>query len=92
MDIIVCNPPFHHGFDHDKALIIHFVRASLALLTNKGIAFFVVNAFIPLPNVVAQESGHCELLAHESGFKVYCISRERKHLDVLDRANRQTGE
>ena len=92
VDVILCNPPFHQGFEHDKTLITRFVNASLNLLANNGMAFFVVNEFIPLSKVITQTNGLCELLAHEQGFKVYCVSRNRKDLDALAKVDPKTDE
>jgi 16S rRNA (guanine1207-N2)-methyltransferase len=74
IDIIICNPPFHQGFSHDKALTLEFVQRSLKLLSAGGQAYFVVNDFIALPKAVAQAGGKWELLAQQRGFKVYRIS------------------
>ena len=75
IDIIVCNPPFHQGFGHDKHLITRFINRSLELLSANGQAFFVVNEFIGLEKTVSQLNGSSTSLAHQNGFKVYRITR-----------------
>jgi 16S rRNA (guanine1207-N2)-methyltransferase len=47
-DAIICNPPFHQGFNIDSALTNKFLNASKRLLAPSGKALFVVNNFIPL--------------------------------------------
>jgi len=76
-EIIVCNPPFHQGFAHDSSLLQKFVSQSLALLSPHGIAFFVVNEFVPLQQAAKQLHCDINLLAHMQGFKVFKLTRRR---------------
>ena len=73
VDIIVCNPPFHQGFQHKGDLIELFLQTTLRLLKPNAKAYFVVNEFIPLPKVVANLGGQQELLIKKDGFRVYSI-------------------
>lgn len=75
VDIVICNPPFHQGFSHDKNLIQRFIKTSLNLLNHNGVAYFVVNEFIPLERTVAELKAKSTLLAHENGFKVFRVNR-----------------
>ena len=52
-DGVLCNPPFHRGFDHSRALTGRFVRGARAALRPGGRAIFVVNAFVPLQREAA---------------------------------------
>jgi 16S rRNA (guanine1207-N2)-methyltransferase len=47
-DLVVCNPPFHQGFDVEQDLTTRFLQATQKLLTKRGRALFVVNSFISL--------------------------------------------
>jgi 16S rRNA (guanine1207-N2)-methyltransferase len=47
-DGVLCNPPFHRGFEHETSLTGRFVRGARELLCADGRAIFVVNAFVPL--------------------------------------------
>ena len=47
-DLILCNPPFHQGFDVEQDLPDRFLETACRVLRFGGQALFVVNAFIPL--------------------------------------------
>lgn len=48
LDGVLCNPPFHRGFDHHTALTRRFAAGAADRLKPGGRALFVVNAFVPL--------------------------------------------
>lgn len=73
-DFILCNPPFHQGFDHDKSLIENFVNQSEVLLKKSGSAFFVVNEFISLARSASNCGLNAQELVHNKGFKVYKLN------------------
>ena len=50
-DLIVCNPPFHQGFDTNKNLTLSFLNSALSHLAKNGRAIFVTNNFITFPSV-----------------------------------------
>ncbi|NRA42324.1 MAG: methyltransferase, partial [Pseudomonadales bacterium] len=45
-NVIVCNPPFHQGFDHVKSSTELFTEAAARHLKPGGEAWFVVNQFV----------------------------------------------
>ena len=47
-DAVVCNPPFHQGFNTDNHLTQRFVTSCHQHLKPSGKALFVVNQFVPL--------------------------------------------
>ena len=47
-DGVLCNPPFHRGFEHEQALTSRFAGAAWRALREGGRAVFVGNAFVPL--------------------------------------------
>ncbi len=72
-DLILCNPPFHQGFSHDKQLTEKFIRAILRLLSHKGIAMLVVNEFISLPKPLTGLFNTHEIINSNNGFKVIVL-------------------
>lgn len=73
-DIILCNPPFHTGFAVDSDLTEQFVKQASCLLKKGGVAFFVVNQFIPLEKVAVRFFSRVTEIAHDSGFKVFQLT------------------
>ncbi|VUD47862.1 Ribosomal RNA small subunit methyltransferase C [Thalassocella blandensis] len=73
-DLIICNPPFHQGFDTSRDLTEKFVRTTKRLLSSKGSAFFVVNSFIPIETVARTNNMNCSSLANNRQFKVIELS------------------
>lgn len=70
-DIILCNPPFHAGFDHSKQLTEKFIQRASELLNNNGQALFVVNSFIGLEKVA------------EEYFSEYCVVNNNQQFKLL---------
>lgn len=71
-DIILCNPPFHQGFSHDKLLTRKFLEQTKRRLNEKGIAIFVVNEFVHLPSEAWFQ--HQDVITKKEGFKVITLS------------------
>lgn len=73
-DRILCNPPFHRGFEHDASLTRAFVQAAAQRLVRGGSAWFVVNQFIGLPAVASDHFANLELKLEAEGYRVYRLS------------------
>lgn len=73
-DLILCNPPFHQGFNMEGDLTDKFISACKRLLTKNGIAFFVVNQFIPLERKASKHFSQVKVLADNSSFKLITLS------------------
>jgi|TARA_B110000902_G_C14293723_1_gene582221 16S rRNA (guanine1207-N2)-methyltransferase len=73
-DFVLCNPPFHKGFEVNEELTERFLSAAVKVLRPKGCALFVVNEFIPLPKKAIGIFEHCEELTTENGFKVFRLT------------------
>lgn len=73
-DLLLCNPPFHQGFEVEGELTQRFINTAHRLLAAQGLALFVVNAFIPLEKKAASRFRHCELIANNGRFKVLALS------------------
>ena len=73
-DMVLCNPPFHQGFEVEDQLTEKFLRASGRLLNRKGVALFVVNRFIPLERKAKKWFKLVETIADNGRFKVVRLS------------------
>lgn len=69
-NLVLCNPPFHQGFDVDNSLTDKFLRNTRSHLARGASAYFVVNQFIPLERKAAQYFKDVELLRSNGKFKV----------------------
>lgn len=72
-DAVICNPPFHQGFDIDSDLTTRFLRAARARLQKKGRALFVVNQFIPLERKAQPLFRQVRELVRAHGFKIVLL-------------------
>ena len=73
-DLIVCNPPFHQGFDHSKNLSAKFCQALSRLLSPRGQALVVVNQFIKLENFTAGLFKRVTVVAENNSYTVYKLT------------------
>lgn len=69
-DVILCNPPFHKGFNTHKNLTEHFVRSGKRRLAPQGRAFFVTNAFIGIEALIKHHQLSYNMLANNGQYKV----------------------
>ncbi|WP_193163985.1 class I SAM-dependent methyltransferase [Microbulbifer hainanensis] len=74
-DFVICNPPFHQGFQVEGDLTERFLRNGARVLKSGGQALYVVNEFIPLAKKAEPFFAQTELLAKENGFCVYRCSK-----------------
>lgn len=79
-DAVICNPPFHQGFNTDHALTRRFVSSCHRLLRNGGRALFVVNRFVPLERF-AEADFDVKKLDENRSFKLILLTRPagRRH-------------
>ena len=84
-DLIVCNPPFHQGFEVEGDLTDRFLAAANRLLEPSGKAVFVVNAFISLEKKAASYFQQVDTLANNRSFKVIVCASPRRAI------GKQTG-
>jgi len=78
-DLILCNPPFHQGFSTDGDLTDKFLFSTKQLLTAQGIAYFVVNQFIPLEKKAQPYFKVVKVIAQNKSFKVIEIYNESRN-------------
>ncbi len=69
-ELIVCNPPFHKGFDTQGDLTDLFLSRAKQRLSPNGQAWFVVNSFIPIETKAKRLFKRGEVLSHTPQFKV----------------------
>jgi 16S rRNA (guanine1207-N2)-methyltransferase len=72
-DAILCNPPFHQGFDVDGELAGRFLRTTKRLLRRGGRALFVVNQFIALERRAAELFDGVDVIARNRSFKLVAL-------------------
>lgn len=75
-NIILCNPPFHQGFDISGDLTDKFLRNANNLLAKGGTALFVVNSFIAIEKKAASIFKHQKTLCNNKRFKVLALSND----------------
>lgn len=72
-DAVICNPPFHQGFDVDGDLTSRFLQSARAHLLPAGRAVFVVNQFIPLERKAEGVFRSVTEVCRAQGFKVLVL-------------------
>lgn len=70
---ILCNPPFHQGFDVEAELTLRFLRNTRRLLARGGRALFVVNQFIGLERAAAPLFARVDVVARNKSFKLVVL-------------------
>ena len=73
-DAVICNPPFHQGFNTDHALTRRFVTSCHRLLRSGGHALLVVNRFVPLERF-AEGDFDVQKLDENRSFKLILLTR-----------------
>ena len=74
-DLVLCNPPFHQGFDHQKSITQEFIGQMARLTSPTGTALVVVNQFIGLQPLAAKVFSNVEIVAENKSFKVFSCRR-----------------
>jgi 16S rRNA (guanine1207-N2)-methyltransferase len=77
-DLILCNPPFHSGFGIDYDLTERFSKQAARLLTNDGIACFVVNQHVPLKRIASAYFHVVELDFDSNNFCTYKLQKPKR--------------
>ena len=73
-DLILCNPPFHQGFEVEQELTDRFLQTSCRLRKQGGKALFVVNAFIPLERKAQPWFTAVEKVADNGRYKLVLLA------------------
>ncbi len=69
-DTVVCNPPFHQGFNTSRSLTVKFLQQARRRLLPSGRAFFVVNQFVGIEAGAATLFSSVVEIYRGEGFKV----------------------
>lgn len=74
-DLILCNPPFHQGFDVEGDLTIKFLKRIRSALAKGGVALVVVNMFIPVERKAGElfNKKKIEVIEDNGAFKVVAL-------------------
>lgn len=72
-DLVLCNPPFHSGFNMDSSLTERFVETAAKRLKANGRAYFVVNQFLALEPIAQRHFAKTQKLANKDGFDVFVL-------------------
>ncbi len=75
-NLVVCNPPFHKGFDTHSPLTTLFVKQAIHKLLPQGEAWFVVNSFVPIEKNINAEKATYKTMVNNKQFKIVCISKK----------------
>lgn len=76
-DAVLCNPPFHQGFDTEKELTESFVKVAAQQLHRSGRALFVTNRFINLTEVARDYFAGVAILAENREFRLTLLQDVR---------------
>lgn len=74
-DLVLCNPPFHQGFDHAKELSARFAQALSRLTKAHGKALVVVNQFINFETLCQSYFKTIRVKLANKSFKVIELSK-----------------
>ncbi len=69
-DLVVSNPPFHHGRAGDPALGEQFIAAAARILARGGLFLMVANRHLPYEARLLAEFGAVETMAETGGYKL----------------------
>jgi len=72
-ELIVCNPPFHAGFDVEFDLTDRFLQATRDKLHKDGLAAYVVNQHIPLERKARNYFAIAETYLDSGNFKLVLL-------------------
>ncbi|MBY5993619.1 methyltransferase [Ferrimonas balearica] len=74
-DLIVSNPPFHHGAQQTFDTARRFIRDAAAALKPGGQLIIVANHHLPYGDDLAHAFGRVNILAANNKFKIYADSK-----------------
>ena len=77
-DVVLCNPPFHQGFDTERELTEAFLAAAARQLKPGGQALFVTNRFIALEKTAAGFFNQVSTLAENREFRLTTLQHVKK--------------
>lgn len=75
-ELIVCNPPFHQGFETNSELPQRFIQSIAQHMHQHSLCLLVANQFVAYEKLAQKSRLNCHELARESGFKVLALTRQ----------------
>jgi len=75
-NLVLCNPPFHKGFDTHSPLTTLFVEQAMYKLYPKGEAWFVVNSFVPIEKNINVNKATYKTIINNKQFKIIRIIKK----------------
>ena len=77
-DVVIANPPFHHGRAADPGLGAAFIAAAARLLKPSGRLLLVANRQLPYEAALDAGFARVEKLSEDAAFKVLAAGRPRR--------------
>jgi 16S rRNA (guanine1207-N2)-methyltransferase len=74
-DVIVSNPPFHAGKQHDDAMVRAFVATAAQHLARSGAIWLVANAFLPYRALLSTYFGEVTSVATTPAYQIMRASQ-----------------
>ena len=74
-DVVICNPPFHQGFQVEGDLTDRFLQQAARILKKNGRALFVVNEFIPIARKAKGLFANITCIEKTQGFCIYLLHK-----------------
>jgi 16S rRNA (guanine1207-N2)-methyltransferase len=74
-DLILCNPPFHQGFQHAQILTDKFISSCSQRVKKNGHVLLVANEFVSFDNIAKRLFTDKKTLLKEQGFKVVLLTK-----------------
>jgi len=76
VDLVLCNPPFHRGFQHHQELTLLFLKRASERLKPNGTALFVVNSFIDIESLAKAFYQSVKIVEQTKSFKVLKLIKD----------------
>ncbi|MDX1692573.1 MAG: methyltransferase [Ketobacteraceae bacterium] len=77
-DLILCNPPFHQGFDISQDITRRFLQSTRDKLKPQGRALYVVNQFVGIEKKATEFFTGISELARNKSFKLIVLDKPRR--------------
>lgn len=81
-DLVICNPPFHTGFNVENSLTDRFLAACANRLSDTGTACFVVNKHIALERKASGWFSQVETFADNGNFKLVRLRKPMRNRTI----------
>lgn len=73
-DLIVCNPPFHQGFNVNSNLPDRFIESIKDHLNKQSLCLLVANQFVAYEKLAEKNHLNCQEITRKNGFKVLLLT------------------